>query len=638
MRRALVLVGRRSTLAALTSLGLFVYYVATMGRDLSWFDSAELAMTSVQLGLPHPPGEPLYTLLGALGVRLWPGAPLVACNLLSAVPGAACAFFAFRIADRLGADRAPWPLVSASVLAVGIQATVWDQCSRIEVYALAVAFCLPVVLLALPALEPVAGEDGLSRGRWALAGGLSGAAAGVNPVIATLAVLGVLVALAPALRRRPRRVIPALGWASLAGVVVVAACYAYLPIIGDLRDRFVWGAPSSLHRLGFFLTGRDFAQPPFSHPGMTALELLGAHVGPFLSWARDVGLVWVLGLGTIGFVAAGRSHHLALVVPALCGGLAFGLGNEPYLPAIPDLGGYLMLAAWGLGVGLVLLGVRVARARPRLGVGFSVALVAVTAISGQGVTTRERSGHRLARELALCFLEGVPDRAIAIVESDHLLFPLLYLQQVEHLRPDVVLVGAGLASSGWFWEQLYARHPALLPLPAAGDRWRRLAGFLRAQPDRRVVTESAALAAHVAPGSPLCPQTLGFLLERDCPEVPARLADFVARAMDRLHAFEEIDRDILAWVVSAQAEGLVALGQVEPALRLYWSSAPPRVRAALPLPAAAGAGPVALPRLPRLWLDRPSRNLERAAALLSQTGRSELADLYRRAAADADRL
>ena len=31
------------------------------------------------------------TLTADLGLRLWPGAPLVACNLLSAIPGALCA-------------------------------------------------------------------------------------------------------------------------------------------------------------------------------------------------------------------------------------------------------------------------------------------------------------------------------------------------------------------------------------------------------------------------------------------------------------------------------------------------------------------------------------------------------------------
>lgn len=70
----------------LATLALFIVYALTMARDLSLYDSGELALAAVVLGLGHPPGQPLYTLLGfALSkVPLW--SPLIGVVLASVIP------------------------------------------------------------------------------------------------------------------------------------------------------------------------------------------------------------------------------------------------------------------------------------------------------------------------------------------------------------------------------------------------------------------------------------------------------------------------------------------------------------------------------------------------------------------------
>src|SRR6476469_6630019 len=78
---------RAPTAAWAATLALFVYLVATMARDLSLYDSGELALAAVQLGLGHPPGQPLHTLLGfALSHIPWVPKLIGAC-LASALPG-----------------------------------------------------------------------------------------------------------------------------------------------------------------------------------------------------------------------------------------------------------------------------------------------------------------------------------------------------------------------------------------------------------------------------------------------------------------------------------------------------------------------------------------------------------------------
>src|SRR5438477_13219133 len=92
---------------ALAALGS-TYLLATGARDLQPFDSSEFALNAAQLGVGHPPGQPLYLLAGAALVRLLPFAPSLALVLLSIAATLACAAIAYSFVRR---DRSPFALV-----------------------------------------------------------------------------------------------------------------------------------------------------------------------------------------------------------------------------------------------------------------------------------------------------------------------------------------------------------------------------------------------------------------------------------------------------------------------------------------------------------------------------------------------
>src|SRR5262245_30908323 len=74
--------------AWLAAAAVLAVYALSMQRGLGSFDSPELALVARTLGLGHPPGQPLHTLLGFLFSHLPGVPPLLGLNFMSALCGA----------------------------------------------------------------------------------------------------------------------------------------------------------------------------------------------------------------------------------------------------------------------------------------------------------------------------------------------------------------------------------------------------------------------------------------------------------------------------------------------------------------------------------------------------------------------
>lgn len=132
------------------SVVIFLVYLVSLCPTLYLIDSGELATVSYTLGVAHPTGYPLYTLISFFFSRL-PGSPIFNLNLLSALFSSVAAGlmlygWAF---DRRGAtvaiaERAPY-LIPAFVFAFA--PTVWRTSITNEVYPLTGLFCVSILLL-----------------------------------------------------------------------------------------------------------------------------------------------------------------------------------------------------------------------------------------------------------------------------------------------------------------------------------------------------------------------------------------------------------------------------------------------------------------------------------------------------------
>ncbi|HSN73496.1 MAG TPA: DUF2723 domain-containing protein [Anaerolineae bacterium] len=130
------------------SLAALALYVATLAPSVAtvFDDSLEFQVVLPSLGIAHPTGYPLYTLLGWLASRLPVGDLAYRVNLLSALAGAATVGVLFLVARRLGSSRLPAVLMS---IVFALSTIWWSQATIAEVYTLhglAVALILYLTL------------------------------------------------------------------------------------------------------------------------------------------------------------------------------------------------------------------------------------------------------------------------------------------------------------------------------------------------------------------------------------------------------------------------------------------------------------------------------------------------------------
>ncbi|HVF40121.1 MAG TPA: DUF2723 domain-containing protein [Gemmatimonadaceae bacterium] len=119
--------------AAIASLAIFALYFATIAPSTWMWDTGEYMAATKVLGLPHPPGNPFFMLIGnVFGQLPLPGSYAQHINTMAALASALSAGFWFLITERIlsGWLARSWQRLTGAALATLIGATaftVWNQ-------------------------------------------------------------------------------------------------------------------------------------------------------------------------------------------------------------------------------------------------------------------------------------------------------------------------------------------------------------------------------------------------------------------------------------------------------------------------------------------------------------------------------
>src|SRR6185436_7140175 len=86
--------------ASFVFLSTLAVYAITVTPSIPFWDSGEFIATSHLLGIPHPPGTPLYVLIGRLFAMLPFGTVAYRVNWLSALSSALAVMFTYLLTVR----------------------------------------------------------------------------------------------------------------------------------------------------------------------------------------------------------------------------------------------------------------------------------------------------------------------------------------------------------------------------------------------------------------------------------------------------------------------------------------------------------------------------------------------------------
>ena len=473
-------------------------YCTTASGLVTWAhygeDGPELEGAARTLGVAHPPGYPLFTIVARLVGVIVP-VPWSAVNALTLfaalVAVGATGVLTARVLRRAGVER-PWIGATAAMIFFSVSASWWKQASIGEVYTLHMAIVVTGFLL----LVRGSARDVL------LAAYVFGLGLAHHP----LTLPAVLVALAYVLaRRQPIRVL------HLVLFLLPLTLYGVLLLRSRLEPPFDWGEPRSLEQLWWVVSGAPYHQNLFRDGWHSVLGAWG-HALTHLPWSA-------LGWGGVPWVAAGtwlliRTARREFVLFTL---LYVGSCLVATAYEIPDPAAYFLPAVLSVAV---LAGAGVAwtwqwiEQRPHVRFRWALASAICGALAGtlalqvrtgseSARTAREPSGY----DYALLGTSVLEPNAVVLSRGDGRTFSLWYGCSVLNERPDVAVVYESLLDWPWYRASLAERQPELLIPPRAPEAVRRRL-FLSANLARRpvYVTEvrpDVAAQFDLAPAGPL---------------------------------------------------------------------------------------------------------------------------------------
>ena len=495
---------------ALLGLAIFGLYILTLAPTTAWWDASEYITTGHLLGIPHPPGNPLFVSIA----RVWSlllaplGLPVaVRINLLAAATSSVATFFFFLVGHRVlsTAIKERWMLTVGAACGAVMGATaytVWNQSTANEkVYTVSVAVIAAVSWLALRWYdrrgEP-AGVRALLLALYLMVLGASNHLMSVLPAPA----LGLLVLVAGPAVLLNRRF-----WVRAIPLVVLGMSFnLFLPIRAAQSPIINEGNPVCESATGavvaVFTNGKagcpalrqslsraQYAKPPIAdrqaplgHQFLNYFQYFdwqwarGADLSELPMGARLPATMLFMAMGFMGLLVLWRADrmifmYLAALAVTLTLGLVVYLNFKYGFSLAPDIvdrsthevreRDYFFVASfilWGNLAGIGLAGFWSALSE-QWGGGIAyrraMPVLLVTFIPmAYNWEWASRADDYAAIDWAYDLLMSVEPYGILFTNGDNDTFPLWYAQEIEGVRKDVTVVVLQYLYTSWYPRQI----------------------------------------------------------------------------------------------------------------------------------------------------------------------------------------
>jgi hypothetical protein len=476
INRIRLLIGNESIIGCVVFVVTFSVYHTTMCPTVSFTDSGELATVASTLGIAHPTGYPLWTLIGRLAAMVpFGNQEIVRLNVLAGVLTAlAVAFFfklvlivyrfstVFRFKRKTVHDEKSWIVkfgAFITALTFGFSSTIWAQSVEIEVYALHVLLVVIVTLYFISGIEEqLTDPQRISRRLFLFAYvlGLSFA----NHMTTILLAPGFLYLYFTSLgsNKKSWRIIAALAPFFLLGLT----CYSYLLIRSMGGPVLDWGHPVTLERFWWHVTGKQYQTWMFSGWDVVSKQF-NYFVSNFPTEFQWQVVVFIL----IGLIETFYQSKRLLVFIILLFGtcLAYSVNFD-----IHEIDPYFILAYFACGCLLAIAARSLLEwcGKAKQKILIPVAVIVLAALPAIQVLSNRSDVDQSENYQAVTFVHDVfsqvePNAVVFSSLWDYFMSPSYYLQIIRKERPDVVLVDEELLQNRtWYFIQLERDHPEIL--------------------------------------------------------------------------------------------------------------------------------------------------------------------------------
>lgn len=461
-----------------------ILYYLTLAPSVVQIDSGELAAVQSLLGIAHPTGYPLFSMLGYLFLKIpLSDSKIFQLNILSLIW---CVLGIFIIIKSIhlclssitlchprGSQRKYTPprqkskshrknnadpilfniaACLTSGLYLAFSKTFWLQATSVEVYSLHITLISIVLYFLIKAWT----TDNSSSKPWIYVA--IALALGFSNHMTTLLILPGMITLFFAKRGFCRSALKPM--IIMIGVFISILCliHLYLPLRAAQNPVLNWGNPVNWNNILRHVSGKQYRVWLFSS-SQAAMKNLGIFFHNFPDEFTWIGLF----LGLLGLYSSFiKIPRLAIFF--LITSLSTVLYSINY--DIHDLDSYFLLvyivfAIWiTFGVRWILYRIRGKSYRV---VFLSLLAIGVTVEAIQNFSRVDRSGLYVFEDYTKQALNSLPNNAVLLsYQWDYLISPAYYFQFVENFRKDVAIIDKELLRRSWYFDQLTNNYPQIM--------------------------------------------------------------------------------------------------------------------------------------------------------------------------------
>ncbi|MEE9553460.1 MAG: DUF2723 domain-containing protein [candidate division Zixibacteria bacterium] len=433
-------------------------YAFTLCPTVEFIDSGELALACKYLGIAHPTGYPLYTLLGRLATMIFRGDLIFRVNLLSLLLTASAAgFLAITMTGLTSFPKRKnrWTNLvacSASIIAA-LSPVWWAQGTTNEVYSLNLLLISVLILFFLKYLR-----TGKDAGRWLLLAGYIFGLSLTNHLSALYLLPGFIIILGIRLWKRQLSAKILIWLAAFSSFPLIL--YLLLPIRASFSPFLNWGGVDDSYFLYKHITGWQYRIWMFSDSN---LEIMGER----LIYSGKLILTQFGWFGLIAgffglYIMIAKQKTISLFLSLIIFFNLIYVANYQ----IADIDSYYlpMIIAISLFMarGLFFVISRVLESfesRRLVRIVLAALLIALPLLNFVGNFFQSNRGNRtFARQGAVDLVKSMEPGALALVENWDFYAPWLYLYYEEQYHPEIVIFDKELMRRSWYIEFIKRYH------------------------------------------------------------------------------------------------------------------------------------------------------------------------------------